>query len=203
MTPTRHPTPAVLADYASGAMRPAFGAVVAAHLERCPECRKALTMLETLGGALIEDLPPTPVDEARLAAVMDALDSVAAEAEPEAATTLERIEFGREQPLAPGMSVTKARGARGGDLLYKLRLPAGTKTLPHGHRGVEFTTVLTGAYNDAGVRYGPGDFCELDSGMDHQPEVTPDAECICLIASEMPMRMSTGLGRLIQALIRV
>ena len=99
------------------------------------------------------------------------------------------------------MSVTKARGS--GDLLYKLRLPAGTRTLPHGHRGVEYTTVLTGAYDDGGVRYGPGDFCELNVGMDHQPQVTPDAECICLIASEKPMRMSSGLGRLIQALIRV
>ena len=88
MNPTRHPSPAILADYASGAMRPAFGAVVAAHLEHCPACRKELAELETLGGALIEDLPPTPIDQARLDAVMAALDSVPEEPARQPASTL-------------------------------------------------------------------------------------------------------------------
>ncbi len=45
------------------------------------------------------------------------------------------------------MGIRKAKIA-GGDLLYLLRLPAGLQTIPHGHQGTEFTTVLKGAFDD-------------------------------------------------------
>jgi putative transcriptional regulator len=102
------------------------------------------------------------------------------------------------------MGIRKARRlGKGRDLLYLLRLPAGQTTLPHGHNGVEFTTVLKGAYKDGDEIYAAGDFCELDASCDHQPQVTTDAECVCMIASERPMRMTTRLGRLVQALTGV
>ena len=75
--------------------------------------------------------------------------------------------------------------------------------MPHGHQGVEFTTVLKGAYNDNGELYDTGDFVELDPSVEHQPHVVPGGECVCMIASEKPMRMTTRLGRLVQALTGV
>jgi putative transcriptional regulator len=203
--PTKHPTDAVLTDYVSGALKPAFATVVAAHLEHCGECRDVVTGLEAIGGAMIETLQPADMDEARLIEAMSALDRPAPKAKEKTRSgdAAERAPFGPELWLAPGMGIRKARRKRGGELLYLLRLPAGTTTLPHGHCGTEFTTVLKGAYVDGELVYAAGDFCELDDSVDHQPQVVSDGECVCMIASEKPMRMTTRLGKLVQRLTGV
>jgi putative transcriptional regulator len=202
-TPNHHPSSAVLSDYASGALRPAFAAVVAAHLEDCPHCRGAVHTLEDLGGAMIEDLSPAELSEDRLQRAMAALDHASPVASEPPRPTVERIPFGPERWLAPGMSIRKARSGEYGDLLYLLRLPAGQKTVPHGHQGIEFTTVLKGAYVDDSGRFAAGDFCELSEEVDHQPQVDKAGECVCLIASEKPMRMFTRLGRFVHAITGV
>ena len=46
MSVRHHPADAVLADYASGALKPGFDLVVAAHLERCPVCRATVRLFE-------------------------------------------------------------------------------------------------------------------------------------------------------------
>jgi len=203
MTPIHHPTEAVLTDYVSGALRPAFAAVVAAHVEGCPHCRSLVSSLEALGGSLIDDLPPSQLAADRLAQVMAALDVAVPPPAENTLSTAERIPFGKERWLAPGMSIRKARIGQGRDLLYILRLPAGQKTIPHGHRGTEFTAVLKGAYVDGEGRFAAGDFCDLDPAIEHQPQVDPGGECICLIASEKPMRQTTALGRLVHLLTGV
>ena len=200
--PTQPPTDAILTDYVSGALRPAFATVVAAHLEHCGHCREAVLGLEAIGGAMIESLEPADMEEARLIKAMSALDKPAKQ-DSASGSTVERAPFGAELWLAPGMGLRKARRGKSGELLYLLRLPDGQKTLPHGHRGTEFTTVIKGAYEDGGVTYRAGDFCELDASADHQPNVVSDGECVCMIASERPMRMSSRLGRLVQMLTGV
>jgi putative transcriptional regulator len=197
-----HPSEAVLADYASGALRTAFGAVVAAHLERCAHCRDQVADLESFGGAMIEALPGETLETGALEKALRALDDPTPPAAAESGSTVDRIPFGRAKWLAPGMSIRKAR-LGGPDLLYLLRLPAGLKTVPHSHGGVEFTTVLTGAYDDGQIHMAAGDFCELDPSISHQPQVSPDGECVCLIASEKPMRMTGPLGWAVQALTKV
>ena len=202
-TPSQHPSGAVLSDYVSGALRPAFAAVVAAHLESCAHCRGEVRALESLGGALIEDLSPAEMSEASLERAMAVLDLAAPEAPAPVRPTVERIPFGPERWLAPGMSIRKAKPGEYGDLLYLLRLPSGQKTVPHGHQGTEFTQVLKGAYVDGDGRMAAGDFCELNDSVEHQPHVDPGGECICLIASEKPMRMFTRLGRFVHAITGV
>jgi len=197
MSPSHHPTPAVLADYASGAMRPAFATVVAAHLERCAACRAEIRALEALGGELIADLPASPMSEESLERVMAGIERPTPPAEAAPPPTTMRIPFGRAQWLAPGMTIRKAK-LGGGDLLYLLQLPGGIRTVPHGHVGMEFTTVLEGAYNDEAGRFAAGDFAEMTEEIDHRPTVAPGQPCVCLIASEKPMRMTTLGGRLVQ-----
>lgn len=197
MSPSHHPSAAILADYASGALRPAFAVVVAAHAERCARCRAELGALEALGGELIADLPAAPMAEESLERVMAGIERPLPTPEPASPPTVDRIPFGRAQWLAPGMTIRKAK-LGGGDLLYLLQLPGGIKTVPHGHEGMEFTTVLDGAYDDETGRFAAGDFAELTDEADHQPTVAPGQPCVCLIASEKPMRMTTWGGRLVQ-----
>lgn len=204
MNPVHHPTEAVLTDYVSGALRPAFAAVVAAHVEGCGHCREHVATLEAVGGALLGELPPSQMAADRLAQVMAAIDaSQPLVSEAPTPTTAARIPFGRERWLAPGMSIRKAKVGKHGDLLYLLRLPSGIQAVPHGHQGAEFTTVLKGAYQDVEGCFSAGDFSELDLAVEHQPHVVAGSECICLIASEKPMRMFTPLGRLVHLLTGV
>jgi putative transcriptional regulator len=200
-TPTHHPDDAVLADYASGALRPAFAIVVGAHLEACPHCRGALHGLEALGGEMIHELEDSSMSDVALDRVMAGLDRPVHPPEPVLAT-LDRINFGRELRLAPGMGIRKAKIA-GGDLLYQLRLPAGLQTIPHGHQGTEYTTVIKGAFDDGTGVFAAGDFADVNEAVDHLPHVTMQGECICLIASEKPMRVTTLLGRLVHRLTGV
>ena len=92
------------------------------------------------------------------------------------------------------MSIRKAKTG-GSDLLYVLRLPAGLQTIPHGHLGTEFTTVVKGAFDDGTGVFAAGDFADVNEAVDHLPHVTAHGECMCLIASERPMRVTTFLGR--------
>lgn len=202
MTPTHHPNEAILADYAGGALRPAFAAVVAAHLETCPHCRAHTAALEAAGGELLGGLPPSPLADEALERVMAGIERPLADAPPTPPTTA-RIPFGRELWVGPGMGLRKARLA-GDDLLYLLRLPGGLSTIPHGHEGIEYTAVLKGAFDDGHGVFAAGDFGEmLADDVEHKPSVLPGGECICLIASERPMRVRTFFGHLVHRLTGV
>ncbi|HEY0953193.1 MAG TPA: transcriptional regulator, partial [Roseateles sp.] len=53
-----HPTDDVLLSYAGGSLATGMRAVVAVHLELCPECRERVAQLRAVGGALLDDEPP-------------------------------------------------------------------------------------------------------------------------------------------------
>jgi putative transcriptional regulator len=201
--PKHHPADAVLADYASGAMRPAFAVVVSAHLETCAHCRASLRGLEALGGAMIAELPESEMSSEALDRVMAGIERpIQGAAEAPAKPAADRIPFGREMWIGPGMGLRKARMPQG-DLLYQLRLPAGLGTIPHGHQGTEYTVVLKGAFVDGTTRFGPGDFVEMGEEVEHALHVTDDGECICIIVSEKPMRVTTLMGRFVQFVTQV
>jgi putative transcriptional regulator len=201
-SPVHHPTEAILADYTSGAMRPAFAMVVGAHLEGCPHCRATLRGLEALGGEMIASLPESVLSDEALNRVMAGIERPVDDPVPARPPAAERIPFGREVWIGPGMGLRKAR-IKGGDLLYQLRLPAGLGTIPHGHNGAEYTVVLKGAFVDGNQRFGPGDFAEMVEDIEHTPHVTLEGECICLIVSEKPLRATTLLGRVVQLIAQV
>jgi putative transcriptional regulator len=200
--PLHHPSDAVLTDYASGAMRPAFAVVTAAHLEACDRCRATLAGLEALGGEMIADLPQSSLSEEALPRAMAGIERPVEGAPMRSPMTVDRVPFGRKIWIGPGMHISKAK-MEGGDLLYRLSLPAGQATFPHDHNGLEFTAVLTGAFNDGFETYAAGDFAEANPNFQHKPNVTPDAGCICLIASERPLIAGDLIGRIIQLVARV
>ena len=82
-----------------------------------------------------------------------------------------------------------------------LKVAAGFPTSEHGHDGVEYTQVLTGAFSDKFGHYGAGDYVEADDDVDHIPVVDADAECICLAAIEGRLRLRSFAARLLQPLI--
>ena len=199
--PKHHPSEALLSDYASGAIAAGPGAVVAAHLEGCAHCRATLSALEALGGEIIEALPRTLLS---LDAVDEALARLDRPAPPPAParSTLQRVPFNRELRFGPGMGLAKA-GVPGPGLLYRLRLPAGGSTFAHGHDAPEYVAVIKGAFVDGGETYTAGDFAETGVEVEHAIKVTPGGECICLIASDEPLRAVNLAGRLFQVVARI
>ena len=207
MSTGRHPSPDVLAAYAAGSLRPAFALVAAAHIRGCAHCRADVGLLEEVGGALLEELPAAEM-------APDALDRALARierpSEPIVLPEQERIDLirslklKRRRWLAPGvwMAPVDLEGA-GDDLVYLLRVPPGIRTFEHGHNGLEFTTILKGSYSDSTGRYAAGDFQEIDADEEHQPLSGRESECLCLIASEAPMRMKSRFGRLAQLYMNV
>lgn len=84
-----------------------------------------------------------------------------------------------------------------------LHIPAGVAVPDHGHRGTELTLVLQGAFRDETARFGPGDLEIAGQELEHQPIAEAGEDCICLAATDAPLRFNALLPRLLQPLFRI
>ena len=229
LLPNHHPSDALLVAYGAGSLGEGLSLAVAVHLAHCPDCRATLAEVEALGGALLEDLPPAPLECLSLAATLDRLDREEAPANPckalclkpqwskpkfasaqEPAASLPRplrayvpsLDGLSWQRLAPGVRRVELlpRTASGG-AAQLLRIAPGTALPHHGHGGLELTVVLSGHFADELGRYGPGDLAEADGDTNHQPIADSHRDCVCLIATDAPLRFTGLMGRLMQPFI--
>jgi putative transcriptional regulator len=83
-----------------------------------------------------------------------------------------------------------------------LKVAPGKSILPHGHHGNELTLLLRGSYADEVGRFAQGDVADLDDQIEHQPLVDGNEDCICLVATDYPLRFTTLLGKVIQPITR-
>lgn len=198
MSPRHHPTADILASYAAGTLESGFGLVVAAHVERCTQCRGAVRAFEATSGSALAGLPETPVREDALARVMARLDT--AEAAPAVADPrplLERLRLKPKRWVAPGVWAAPVDTPHAPEnRVYVLRLGAGLPAARHQHSGAEFCTVLKGAYRDELGVFAAGDFAAVEGDFNHQPRVEPGEECICLFATEGRLRPVDVVGRI-------
>lgn len=209
-----HLNDGLLMSYAAGNLAEAFGLVVASHVSLCDECRARLEAFEALGGALVEADGAAEVSDDALARVMARLDRGAA---PEATPVLQAkgalpapvaayvggdlksvkwkwLGMGVRQAILPTSRRATAR------LLY---IPAGQSVPDHGHRGTELTLVLRGAFRDATDRFGPGDVEIASEDLQHTPVAEAGCDCICLAATDAPLRFVGLVPRLLQPLFRI
>jgi putative transcriptional regulator len=87
--------------------------------------------------------------------------------------------------------------------VYVLSVPAGMAAASHGHSGVEFCTVLKGAYRDELGLFSAGDFAAAGADLDHRPRVEPGEPCVCLFATEGRLKPRGFIGGLAFALADV
>lgn len=206
----------ILFAYSAGSLPEAFSLMVASHVSLCDQCRAAVESYDTLGGALIEEAPAAPVAVAQdsLAAVMARLSSdpgpaVEPARAPDAVLPAPLLDYVggdleaiRWRPL--GMGVRQAILPTGkGASARLLFIPAGTAVPDHGHRGVELTMVLQGAFMDGGDRFARGDVEIADEDLEHTPVADMSADCICLAVTDAPLRFTALVPRLLQPLFRI
>lgn len=212
MTIKHHISGALLMGYAAGTLPEAFSLVVATHVSLCDACRAELAAYEAVGGAVIED-QAAPMSAGALEAVLGRLDAPAPPAPaaparrgilpgPLAAYVGGDISAVKWKTLGGGvrqaiLPTSRAASAR---LLY---IPAGRAVPDHGHRGLELTLVLQGAFRDEDDRFGPGDVETASAAVNHTPIAEAGADCICLAATDAPLRFRAVVPRLLQPIFRI
>ncbi len=76
----RHPSLEILGDYAAGGLPEPVALALAVHLSSCSACRIAVQRLETIGGVVLDDVPPAALDTE---AALDRALSNLGDAEPQ------------------------------------------------------------------------------------------------------------------------
>lgn len=217
MSIEHHPPEPVLAGFAAGTLDHGQHVAIATHLVSCPQCRSFMRSMEHVGGDVLTKLPPAAMSSRALANLEARLDqpappAVAAETPPLVAeseipglpTFVRRYRFGNWQWIAPSVRLRPILLPYASDTrVFLLKSGPGTKMLQHSHTGLEMTCVLSGAFNQDGGRFGPGDFDLGDETVDHQPTVQAGEDCICLVAMQGGLRLNGLIGRILQPFIRL
>ncbi len=216
MTLVRHPSDESLLRYAAGSLSAGPSLVVAAHLELCSACRAQVKKFEGVGGAFLAEMAREPMRADALGRALEKLDQTpSARSRGPLSRSLRRADLGMALPaslrdcgigpwrwLGPGFrwSWITVPGSPDAKVML-LRGRPGLQLPAHGHTGEEFTLILKGRLFDDRGAYGPGDFDEADSNIDHQPVVGPDLECICLAALDGDTQLHSRLGRWLRPLV--
>lgn len=211
MTQISHHIPDdVLSDYADGRLAPAFAVVVAAHLSICDACRAANEAAYTLGGALLDDVAGVPLGPERRDLMMAALDQPTHASVPVGpsgifpAAVMQALDGNPPRWRALGGGIRQQILIRDAEAsLRLLYIPQGRAVPEHGHQGMEMTLVLQGSFSDSAGRFQRGDVEMAHDEVYHQPIADPGAACICLAATDAPLRFNAMIPRLLQPLFRI
>ena len=206
-----------LVAYGAGTLSEAWSLLVATHLALCPSCRAEAERIESVGGALLEELEPAEVGGDAFAHLMQTIDDTSAEPVP-----------ARVARAVPSLLPEPLKSYLGGDLhalkwrrLGKgafhipiktrdgrararlLKVPAGRPVPMHGHNGEELTLVLVGAFQTYQGTFARGDVEGADASVEHMPISVPGEDCICLAVTDAPLRFKSLAARLVQPFIGI
>ncbi|HAJ83655.1 MAG TPA: transcriptional regulator [Rhodobacteraceae bacterium] len=206
-----HLTDQLMMGYAAGALPEAFNLVVATHLSMCDSCRAAAQAYDAIGGAILETETRVSVADDALAETLALIaqgpsvpkpltnSDVSAPLAAYIGGSLRDVKWrsvgmGVRQAV---LSTSKLATAR---LLY---IPAGAAVPDHGHRGTELTLVLQGAFRDATARFAEGDVEVANEDLNHTPVAEIGKDCICLAATDAPLRFNSWIPRIAQPFLRI
>ncbi|UWQ49229.1 ChrR family anti-sigma-E factor [Leisingera caerulea] len=207
---THHIPDPMIAAYASGSLPHAFSMVVASHLSYCRDCQAALGAHQAAGGALLEEAECVALEPALKSKVLAELDAPAV---PDPVYDAKGIYPGAVMQSLKGRPPrwkTLGMGVKQ-DILFEdkhgsarlLFIPAGQAVPDHSHNGLELTLVLQGSFSDETGRFGVGDVEIGDEDLEHTPVADAGDPCICLAATDAPLRFKALMPRLLQPLFRI
>lgn len=214
MTIKHHLSDDLLMAYSAGDLPEAFSLVIATHVSLCDECRARLEAYDALGGAVIED-QSAELSMGSLEACLARIDGM-----PQANARAPRRGSGifpaplvdyigggvnavKWRPLGLGARQAILKMGDNGASVRLLSIPGGTAMPDHGHSGLEMTLVLQGAFRDEGDRFARGDIEVADDSLEHTPVAEPGETCICLAATQGPLRFNSLIPRLAQPFFRI
>ncbi|KPQ16903.1 MAG: putative transcriptional regulator [Rhodobacteraceae bacterium HLUCCO18] len=203
----------LLMGYAAGALPQAFDLVVATHVSLSDDARARLAGFEELGGVVLSDMEEADLAEDSLERTLARIAGTPVRekrVEPSRGIfpePLRKIVGGDEDAVKWRSLGTGARQSllhiEDGVSARLLYIPAGQAMPEHGHRGMELTLVLKGAYRDETDRFARGDVEFADEDMDHTPIAEDGEDCICLVATDQRLRFKGLLPRIAQPFIGI
>ncbi len=210
-----HLTEPLLMSYAAGTLPEAFNLVVATHISMCDSCRAALAEYDAVGGEVMLDVDPIDVAEDALAATLALIENGSVDTPVRKAAPTNSVFPAPLRDYVNGdVDAVKWRKVGGGvsQMLLStskdasvrlLHIPAGTAVPDHGHRGTELTLVLQGAFVDETDRFGAGDVEVANEDLNHTPVAEAGMDCICLAATDAPLRFNKLMPRIAQRFIGI
>lgn len=212
MTMRPSPSDDRLLAYAAGTLSPPEAVVVSACLAMRPDIGDWVGRLQGVGGAILEDIDPTPLQEDALARALARVNADTGEVVaaprlndmPELPEPLRRYPLGKWRNVGGGVAIRDVHAPRDGDTrVILLKIAPGKATPMHTHGGVELTCVISGAYATENQAYFAGDFEEADQETLHRPRVISDEPCLCVAALDGQIILDGWFGRLIQPFVRL
>jgi putative transcriptional regulator len=207
---THHIPDAMLAAYAAGNLSHPFAVVVASHASFCEHCRVSLEAHQALGGVVIEATDAVDISNDLKSDILSQLD-----------TSFTPIPVYDRSGIFPGPVVEALKGQqpRWKNLgmgvrqhilvdndegsLRLLHIPPEKAMPEHSHNGLELTLILQGSFSDKVGSFGVGDVEIGDEDLAHTPIADAGAPCICLAATDAPLRFNALIPRLLQPLFRI
>ena len=204
----------LLMGYAAGILPEAFDLVMASHVALSDEARARLHSFEAVGGTVLDEQPIAEMETNALDAVLSRIDGSAQETVAPAtrsegvfpkslqdyvggdadAVKWRSIGLGVKQCILPTQGDATAR------LLY---IPAGAAVPDHGHQGMELTLVLQGAFRDEVDRFARGDLEIATEDLEHTPVADIVEDCICLAATDAPLKFKSIIPRVMQPFLKI
>ena len=144
-----HPSDELLISFAAGSVGRVAAPVIAAHCDRCADCRAKVLEAEAVGGALLENMPLTPLSPGALERGLERLDRLPREdvSDPQLFDSLGQLIRPtriRLHWVAPGFRYAVLLRSPP-ETLRLLELRPGTALPRHTHQGKELACVLRGA----------------------------------------------------------
>jgi putative transcriptional regulator len=210
-----HLTDEILMAYSAGTLPEAFNLVVATHVSLCDECRAQMESFDAVGGAVLSDCGTAKIAQDSFETTMRLIAAMpAAEDRPRRAASGAVFPAPLQDYAGGDLSAVKWRNIGGGVRQSVLRtsreatvrllhIPAGVKIPDHGHRGMELTLVLKGAFRDEFARFGRGDVEIANEDLEHTPVAEDGEECICLAATDAPLKFNSLIPRIAQPFIGI
>lgn len=212
MSARRQPSEERLLAFEAGMLSAPESVLVATHLALRPQTRAWTHMARAVGGAVLDDLEPNPMEPGALDAALARLDAPtpdhpslgARTSDLELPAPLRCFDLAPWRWAGPGVHVRNVLGPRDGDCrVILLRIAPGQSAPRHTHSGVELTCVLEGAYATEDGVFGVGDFEEADPSVLHQPRVVSDTPCLCVAALDGQIMLPGLIGKVLAPLVRL
>lgn len=210
---SHHFDDATLLAYSSGTLTKGMALLVESHVEQCSQCSEHLQTSDRIGGDLLKNITPVHMSEGALNQALALLDTIEIDSSvrtivpenaevPSALADLIGHDLDALEWKRMGVGVQQFDLKLGGPGATRLlRIQPGVSVPHHTHSGNELTLILRGSYSDEIGRFRVGDVADLDGQLEHQPIVDTKAECICLIATDAPLKFTGFMGKLVQPFI--
>lgn len=217
MTIKHHLNDDLLMAYSTGDLPEAVNLIVATHISLCDDCRAALESYEAVGGAVLDSCDSVEMSSDSLDAVLSMIaaqdSAMLGRSETRAAGDgvlpaplcdyvaggLENVKW-RSVGMGVKQAILKTSSEATARLLY---IPAGTAIPDHGHKGMELTLVLKGAFQDEDGYFARGDIEIASEDMNHTPVADISEDCICLAVTDAPLKFKGLVPRIAQPFLGI